>query len=198
MYSWEIPRKKLVSPWGGLEFKFKYHLQRERGGWCWPLRGEEMIFRKNKLMGGLMVCGKVCLSVVWTPSLLFCDKSAFPSWWNSQEGIYDNRAPLGGSDFMQLKGVQRKPLPALLFFKYLQLKIINIFQSGTFRGGTSWTPTVMFWGGIFCYPSLLSEDINLLFLLIPWLHSILFWGRGAAKAQTCMITPAWRLEVSDF
>lgn len=164
MYSWAIPRKKLVSAWGNLEFKLKYHLQRERGGWYWPLRGEEMIFRKNKLMGGMMVCDKVYLNVMSTPSLLYCDKSAFPGWWNSREGIYDNWAPLRGPVFMQIRGVQRKLLPALLFFKYLQLKKINIYQSGTFQGGMSWAPTVIFWGGIFCYLSLLSEDIDLHFL----------------------------------
>ena len=61
--------------------------------------------------------------------------------------------PFGGSVSRQIRGVQRKAFPLhLLFFKYLQLKIINIL-TGHFWGGMPWTPTVIFWGSIFCYLS---------------------------------------------
>ena len=36
-----------------------------------------MISRKEEEMGGMTVCDKVCLSVVWTSSLLSCDKSQY-------------------------------------------------------------------------------------------------------------------------
>lgn len=43
------------------------------------LRGEEVVFRKlngslKEQMGGMMVCHKVCLGVVFPSSLLSCDR----------------------------------------------------------------------------------------------------------------------------
>ena len=49
MYTWETLREKW-SPHRGLEFRIKYHLNRERGEACRSLRGECMIFRKDKLV----------------------------------------------------------------------------------------------------------------------------------------------------
>ena len=41
------------------------------------------------------------------------------------EGICDHRVPFGALVFRQVKAFQRKPLPALLFFKCLQLNEYN-------------------------------------------------------------------------
>ena len=40
-----------------------------------------------------------------------------PGWCGSGEGIYDNWVPFGGSAIRQIRGVQRKPLPAFAVFQ---------------------------------------------------------------------------------
>ena len=60
----------------------------------------------------------VCLSVVSTFSLLSCDKSQSSLVDETpREGIYDSWVPFGGYVFRQIKGVQRKPLPASAVFQ---------------------------------------------------------------------------------
>lgn len=44
----------------------------------------------GELMRGLLVCDRVCLSVVSPSRFLSGDKSRFPGWWSPGEGIYDN------------------------------------------------------------------------------------------------------------
>ena len=65
-------------------------------------------------MGGMIVCDKVCLDVVWTFSVLLSQFSLVDE--TPGEGIYDNWVPSGGSAFRQIRGVQRKPLPAFAVF----------------------------------------------------------------------------------
>ena len=47
MYTWNIPRRKCVTPQRSLEFKIKYHLNREKRGYR-SLRGESVIFRTSR------------------------------------------------------------------------------------------------------------------------------------------------------
>ena len=104
--------------------------QREEGHR--PLRGEEMIFREDEWpleeqMGGVMVCDRVCLGVMWMSSLLSCNVSFFLGWWDSQGGdLLNSWVAFGGPVFRHIKGVQRRLSLHLLFFKCLQLNLINI------------------------------------------------------------------------
>ena len=66
----------------------------------------------------MIVCGKVCFSVVLTSDLLSCDRSQFslPNEGPGEE-IYDKWVPFGRAVFRHTWGVQRKPLPAFAVFQ---------------------------------------------------------------------------------
>lgn len=52
-------------------------------------------------------------------SVLSCNKSAVPGWWNPLEGIYNHQGFVGESIVRQIREVQRKPLPAFSVFQML-------------------------------------------------------------------------------
>lgn len=78
-----------------------------------------MIFRKvervlrRTYMWDMIVCGKVCFSVVLTSNLLSCNRSqsSLPNEAPGEE-IYDKWVPFGRAVFRHTWRVQRKPLPA--------------------------------------------------------------------------------------
>ena len=78
-----------------------------------------MIFRKvewvlsRTYMWDMIVCGKVCFSVVLTSKLLSCDRSQF-SLLNEGPGeeIYDNWVSFGGSVFRRIRSI-----PAFAIFQ---------------------------------------------------------------------------------
>lgn len=101
MYTWERPRKK----WGDLEFRIKYHHNKERE-WDLCLLGESKWFF-GKINGSLeeqmwdgIICDTVCPDVVSTSPLLSCNKSqnslVDETPWKA---IFDNQVPSGGSVF---------------------------------------------------------------------------------------------------
>lgn len=65
-------------------------------------------------------------------------------------GIYDNHVPFGRSVFSQINGDKRQSLPAFVVF---QMPTDKNNQSDICWGGGSETPTVIFWDGMFYYPS---------------------------------------------
>ena len=145
MYMWEIPRERWVTPWGGLEFRMKCHLDRE-GGWQRLLRREYMIFRKDEwalrrldgrydsLWQTLNECG---VDFHFQSPLLW-QESALPGWWDPWGGVYENWVPSGGFVVRQIKGVQRKPA-----FPVSQVPTAQ--NNHYVQGGC-------FGGGVFCYP----------------------------------------------
>lgn len=124
-YMWEMPREKWVTVLvNGLEFRFKYHLNREREKDvdCRPLRREEIIFRGEKwtlrrVDGGMIVCDKVCLDVVLTSSL---------QWWVDLPWLMKLPGKrfmavkflLGGYVFRQIEEFRESLSEHLLFFKW--------------------------------------------------------------------------------
>lgn len=118
---------------------------------------------------------KVCFGVISAYSRLSYYKghsSLIDETW--REGICDNWVPFGGPVFRQMRGVQKRLSLHLLFFKCLQLKIIC--QSSVFWSGMSWTPTAIFWGGVFCYTSFINSVLTFLAYLLHLLFYLLLFA----------------------
>ena len=66
----------------------------------------------------MIVCYRVCLGVALMSSLCSCDKSQSSLGDETpREEIYDSWVPFRGSVFRQVRGVERKPLPAFAVFQ---------------------------------------------------------------------------------
>lgn len=117
MCTWEIPREKWVPHPGGLEFRFKYHLNREKGRGYSFKREEVIFFQKNKkalrrideINDSLW---QICLNVVYISSIFLSDETP-------EQRTYDNKMPFAVSTFKQIRGVIRKFFLAFAIFKCL-------------------------------------------------------------------------------
>ena len=68
-------------------------------------------------MGDITVCDEVGLGVVLMSSLFHDENQSFLGDEMPREWIFDNSVPSGRSVFRQIRGVQRKPLPAFTVFQ---------------------------------------------------------------------------------
>ena len=113
-------------------------------------------------MGDGIACGKFRLGTEPTSSLFSSDKGQS----SAGEGIYDICGSSGGSDLRQIRGVQRKLSLHLLFFQWLQHKIISIpkhhvlgwhvlnsFAIKSIKCLLSTSMSQEYWGegGVFCF-----------------------------------------------
>lgn len=82
----------------------------------------------------MIVCDKVCLSVVWTSSLLSCERSQSSLVGETpRQGIDDSGVYFGESVFRQLPVVHGKPLPAFAIFLCLQAQN-NLYTNAAYLG----------------------------------------------------------------
>lgn len=92
-------------------------------------------------MGGIIVCDRVYLGVVFS-SLLSCDESAsFLVDETPGEGIYDNWVSFGGSVFRQIREVQRKPLPVLAVLQVSSAQNYQYTKASFLGVAYPWTPS---------------------------------------------------------
>lgn len=109
-----------------------------------------------ELVGGMIVCDWACLGVVWASSPLSRDKNQYSLVdGSSRKDIYDNWVSAEGPIFRQIRGVPRKPLPALAVFQ------VPTAQNNQYT-------EVVYFGGVFC-----SFDISI-YLYLPIYVSIIY------------------------
>lgn len=112
--------RKNVSTLKMVRWGLTYHLNKGRGGRMVTTYRRVSDFLEKvdeplkEQMGEMILLGKVCLGVVTACSLLSCIKGQSSGWFD------DSCASCGGAVFRQVLSLN------LLFFKWLQLRIIRI------------------------------------------------------------------------
>lgn len=151
-----ISQGKWVTSQGDLEFRIKYHLNREKEERGQPLWGEKMTFREDEWVlrvdGRYMTsCDKVCLGMVLTlvspkSQTSLVEETPGGRGLMAHEFLWKDLSSHRGREFRESLSLY------LLFFKCLQLKIIS--SKVTYFGVACPGPLqLIFWGSIFCSPS---------------------------------------------
>lgn len=138
LHAWGGRHRENISTLKMVRWGLTYHLNKGRGGRMVTTYRRVSDFQEKieeplkEQMGEMILLGKVCLGVVTACSLLSCNKGQSSGWFD------DNCVSFGGAVFRPVLSLN------LLFFKWLQLRIIHVPK----RHLLGWVP---------CTPSVVKD-----------------------------------------